>query len=76
MISISNFYFSVKCLSFAGCQREGRSGEPGLPSILLPAAVETKSRTITITVSLPRVLRRLQSEQQQWRWGSWVHGHH
>lgn len=64
----------MKCLSFAGRQREGRSGEPGLPSILLPAAVETKSRTIIIAVTLPWVPRRLRSEQQQRRWGGWVHG--
>lgn len=30
----------MKCLWFASCQREGRSGEPGVPSILLPAAGE------------------------------------
>lgn len=62
----------MQCLSFAGHQREGRSGEPGLPSNLLPAAVETKSRTIIITVSLPGVPRCLRSEQQQQRWGGWL----
>lgn len=43
----------MKFLSFAGRQREGRSGEPGLPSILLPAAVETKPRNILIGTALP-----------------------
>lgn len=62
----------MQCLSFAGHQREGRSGEPGLPSNLLPAAVETKSRTIIITVSLPGVPRCLRSERQQQRWGGWL----
>jgi len=53
----------MKRLSFASRQREGRSGEPGLPSILLPAAVETKSRTILVAASLPRVPQRLRSER-------------
>lgn len=43
----------MKFLSFAGRQREGRSGEPGLPSILLPAAVETKPRNILIGTAFP-----------------------